>query len=104
MEQNVTVRELLEEKIGSIKHDLYTFRKQVLGNGQPGDLDRIRGVIKDTGGKCDSRNSALWKAIDEIREEHRRDMDAVKQRVWQWSGGLAVVVAAAELLMWTVFR
>jgi len=104
--QTVTLRELLEEKITALRQDVYTFRKQVLGNGQPGDLDRIRGVIRDTGGRCDTRNGEIWKAVDEIREKYvprsdyeavRKDVEDLKRQRWIWVGALTAIFGAIEL-------
>lgn len=115
-------RELIEEKISSLKQDVYTFRKQVLGNGQPGDIDRIRGVITGVGGKCDSRNSEIWKALDEVRadraersdvynlqakvEELERalqkkgsaaDVEDLKKQRWIWAGALGALAIILKL-------
>lgn len=101
-------RELTDTKLGALSDNVYTFRKQVLGNGQPGDLDRMRGVINEVKTKSDDRNKAIWEALDDIRAKYvpkadydksQADIEDLKKQRWIWVGALSAIFGGIEVAL-----
>lgn len=100
------IRELLETKIGALGDGVYTFRKEILGNGQPGALDRIRAIINEVKTKSDERNSALWKAVDDLRASTatKSDVEDLKKERWKTAGTATAAMAAAAFIGWLLIN